>query len=122
MKESLDAIKNTIQMEKDGYSFYIKAASQTTSEMGKKIFESLVDRLDKILKDPEEHRKRVILTRDIPNLQFRLDKLKNTYDVKSHRWTDLKKENHKLSMMNVKSHIVALINRVVGINMVQVKA
>jgi rubrerythrin len=28
-----DAILTAIQMEKDGYSFYIKAASQTESDM-----------------------------------------------------------------------------------------
>jgi rubrerythrin len=36
-----DAILTAIQMEKDGYSFYIKAAAQTESDMGKTIFESL---------------------------------------------------------------------------------
>jgi rubrerythrin len=36
-----DAIKTAIQMEKDGYSFYKKAAVQTSNEMGKSIFESL---------------------------------------------------------------------------------
>ncbi|UCD13079.1 MAG: ferritin family protein [Thermoplasmatales archaeon] len=30
-------------MEKDGYSFYKKAATQTSSEMGRTIFESLAD-------------------------------------------------------------------------------
>jgi rubrerythrin len=38
-----DAIKTAIQMEKDGYSFYKKAASQTTSEMGSSIFESIAN-------------------------------------------------------------------------------
>jgi len=38
-----DAIKTAIQMEKDGYSFYKKAAAQTSSEMGKTIFEGLAD-------------------------------------------------------------------------------
>jgi rubrerythrin len=36
-----DAILTAIQMEKDGFSFYMKAAAQTDSEMGKTIFESL---------------------------------------------------------------------------------
>lgn len=36
-----DAIKTAIQMEKDGYSFYKKAATQTNSEMGRTIFEGL---------------------------------------------------------------------------------
>ena len=36
-----DAIKTAIQMEKDGYSFYKKAAAQTNSEMGRTIFEGL---------------------------------------------------------------------------------
>jgi len=36
-----DAIKTAIQMEKDGYSFYQKAAAQTTSDMGKTVFKSL---------------------------------------------------------------------------------
>ena len=36
-----DAIKTAIQMEKDGYDFYSKAAAQTNSEMGRTIFESL---------------------------------------------------------------------------------
>ena len=36
-----DAIKTAIQMEKDGYSFYEKAAAQTSSDMGKTIFKSL---------------------------------------------------------------------------------
>ena len=38
-----DAIKIAIQMEKDGYSFYKKAAAQTSSEMGRSVFESLAD-------------------------------------------------------------------------------
>jgi len=38
-----DAILTAIQMEKDGYSFYMKAAAQTKSEMGKTIFESLAE-------------------------------------------------------------------------------
>jgi rubrerythrin len=36
-----DAILTAIQMEKDGYDFYTKAAAQTNSEMGRSIFESL---------------------------------------------------------------------------------
>jgi rubrerythrin len=36
-----DAIKTAIQMEKDGYSFYQKAAAQTTSDMGQTLFKSL---------------------------------------------------------------------------------
>jgi len=36
-----EAIQTAIQMEKDGYSFYKKAASQTESETGKSFFESL---------------------------------------------------------------------------------
>jgi len=36
-----DAILTAIQMEKDGYAFYTKAAAQTRSDMGRTIFESL---------------------------------------------------------------------------------
>jgi len=36
-----NAIKTAIQMEKDGYDFYQKAAAQTSSEMGRSVFESL---------------------------------------------------------------------------------
>jgi len=36
-----EAIKTAIQMEKDGYDFYIKAAAQTSSTMGQQIFSSL---------------------------------------------------------------------------------
>ena len=36
-----DAIKTAIQMEKDGYNFYKKAAAQTSSKLGQSIFESL---------------------------------------------------------------------------------
>ena len=38
-----EAIKTAIQMEKDGYSFYKKAAAQTNSDMGKTIFEGLAE-------------------------------------------------------------------------------
>jgi rubrerythrin len=38
-----DAIKMAIQMEKDGYDFYQKAAAQTSSEMGRGIFESIAE-------------------------------------------------------------------------------
>ena len=44
MTETLDiknAVQTAIQMEKDGYAFYQKAAAQTSSEMGKTVFESL---------------------------------------------------------------------------------
>ena len=36
-----DAIETAIQMEKDGYSFYEKAAAQTSSDIGRNIFKSL---------------------------------------------------------------------------------
>lgn len=36
-----DAIKTAIQMEKDGFSFYKRAAAQTESEAGRDIFESI---------------------------------------------------------------------------------
>ncbi len=36
-----DAIKMAIQMERDGYDFYMKASAQTSSQMGQSIFESL---------------------------------------------------------------------------------
>lgn len=36
-----DLIKTAIQMEKDGYEFYTKAAAQTTSDMGSKLFSSI---------------------------------------------------------------------------------
>ena len=38
-----DAIKTAIQMEKDGYSFYQRAAAQTSSELGRGIFESIAE-------------------------------------------------------------------------------
>jgi len=41
IKDTKEAIKTAIQMEQDGYNFYIKAAAQTTSEMGRSVFESL---------------------------------------------------------------------------------
>ena len=41
IKNVKDAIKTAIQMEKDGFSFYQKAAAQTSSEMGKTVFKSL---------------------------------------------------------------------------------
>ena len=36
-----DAILTAIQMEKDGFEFYTKAASQTNSDMGRTIYETL---------------------------------------------------------------------------------
>ena len=36
-----ESIQTAIQMEKDGFSFYQKAATQTSSDMGKSIFEGI---------------------------------------------------------------------------------
>ncbi len=36
-----DAIKTAIEMERDGYDFYTKAAARTSSEMGEIMFKSL---------------------------------------------------------------------------------
>ena len=36
-----ESILTAIQMEKDGFSFYQKAAAQTSSDMGKSIFEGI---------------------------------------------------------------------------------
>ena len=36
-----EAIKTAIQMEKNGFAFYQKAAAQTSSDMGRTVFESL---------------------------------------------------------------------------------
>ena len=41
IKNVMDAIKTAIQMEKDGYAFYKRASSQTNSNMGRSLFESL---------------------------------------------------------------------------------
>ncbi len=38
-----EAIETAIQMEKDGYEFYNKAAAQTSSDMGRSVFESLAN-------------------------------------------------------------------------------
>ena len=38
-----DAIKTAIQMEKDGYSFYQRAAAQTSIDQGRGIFESIAE-------------------------------------------------------------------------------
>ena len=38
-----EALKTAIQMERDGHDFYRKAASQTSSEMGEKVFNSLAE-------------------------------------------------------------------------------
>jgi rubrerythrin len=38
-----NAIKMAIQMEKDGYAFYKKASAQTSSKMGREIFDSLAN-------------------------------------------------------------------------------
>jgi rubrerythrin len=36
-----EAIQQAIQMEKDGYAFYMRAAAQTSDETGSRIFQSL---------------------------------------------------------------------------------
>ena len=36
-----EAIQTAIQMEKDGYAFYQKAAAQTSSDMGRSVFEDI---------------------------------------------------------------------------------
>jgi rubrerythrin len=41
--EQMEAIKQAIQMEKDGRAFYLKAAAQTSSDMGREIFDSLAN-------------------------------------------------------------------------------
>ena len=41
--EVKNAIKTAIQMEKDGFAFYKKASAQTSSDMGRDIFESLAN-------------------------------------------------------------------------------
>jgi len=41
VENAKDAIKTAIQMEKDGFSFYQKAATQTSNNMGKTVFKSL---------------------------------------------------------------------------------
>ncbi len=40
-EEVKDLIKTAIQMEKDGFEFYTKAAAQTTSDMGSQLFSSI---------------------------------------------------------------------------------
>ena len=42
-EEVKNAIKTAIQMEKDGYAFYKKASAQTSSDMGREIFDSLAN-------------------------------------------------------------------------------
>ena len=41
IENAKEAINTAIQMEQEGYSFYQKAAAQTSSEMGQSIFSSL---------------------------------------------------------------------------------
>jgi hypothetical protein len=84
----------------------------------KKTIDTLVNRLSDIVNNPGEHRKRLIITRDIPNLKFKLAKKENVYNEKAHRYKDFRKENARIEINNIKAHITALLNRIVGINMI----
>ena len=85
----------------------------------KKTIDTLVNRLSDIVNNPGEHRKRLIITRDIPNLKFKLAKKENVYNEKAHRYKDFRKENARIEINNIKAHITALLNRIVGINMIE---
>ena len=80
ISEVKDAIKTAIQMEKDGYSFYKKAAAQTKSEAGKDIFESLAQ-------DEEVH----------------LDVFQKMFEdrIGKEEWDDLVNSNKKYQDMSV---------------------
>jgi hypothetical protein len=88
----------------------------------KKTIDTLVNRLSDIVNNPGEHRKRLIITRDIPNLKFKLAKKENVYNEKAHRYKDFRKENARIEINNIKAHITALLNRIVGINMIESKS
>jgi hypothetical protein len=126
-KQILNYVLTQVEKLSGGVSFGTSYAIVNSLEKGgifdasKSTLKSLTDRLDEIMKDPNQHRKQVILTRDIPNLKFKYDKLQNTWDIKGKSFSEKQRDNHQLRMLNTKSHIVALLNRVAGINMVSVK-
>ena len=49
-EKTIEAIKTAIQMEEDGYKYYMSAAEETNNEMGKAMFKQLA-------KDEMEHRR-----------------------------------------------------------------
>ena len=83
----------------------------------RKTLNSMVDKLASVINDPKGYQKQRILTVDIPNLQTRYDKLKNVWDIKSSGWTDFRKNNHKIRMLNLKSDITNRLNKLAGISM-----
>jgi len=113
-KEIVEAIPKTYiaemidSLEKSGI---FKATDRTLNV--------LIDELVKVLNAPGSVAKRSMITRDIPNLQFTLDKLRNERRVYGDTWTDFKKRSHKLAILNTKSHITALLNRVAGITLLE---
>jgi hypothetical protein len=81
----------------------------------------MANKLGDVVNDPNKYRTQGILTREIPNLQTRLDKLKNIFDVKGHRWTPFRRENHQLRMQNIRADITNRLNKLAGINLLKAK-
>lgn len=84
-----------------------------------KSLASMATKLTDVVNDPHKYRFQSILTRDIPNLQLKYDKLKNIWDIKSSTWTQFRQNNHKIRMMNVKSDIANRLNKLAGIQIIQ---
>lgn len=78
---------------------------------------SMATKLADVVNDPKKYQQQRILTVEIPNIQTRYDKLKNTWDVKSKGWTNFRRQNHTVRLLNVKADITNRLNKLAGINM-----
>ena len=79
----------------------------------------MANKLVDVINDPKQYQKQRILTVEIPNLQTRYEKLKNIWDIKSSGFTELRKKNHTIRMLNLRSEITNRLNKLVGISMIQ---
>jgi hypothetical protein len=83
----------------------------------KTTLKSMATKLADVVNDPKKYQQQRILTVEIPNIQTRYDKLKNVWDVKSNSWTNFRRNNHEIRMMNLKADITNRLNKLAGINM-----
>ena len=78
-------------------------------QASKDVLKGLTKKFNEWLEDPSKTRQHRIITRIIPDLTYKYDRLKNELEVYGSQWKPLRINNHKLAMLNTEDKIKSLL-------------
>jgi hypothetical protein len=78
-------------------------------QASKDVLQSLTRKFDEWLSNPSATRQHRIISRLIPDMTYKYNKLKNELEVFGEKWKPFRIDNHKIKMLNIEDKISSLL-------------